>query len=110
MNAACRGSHTAMTTLDRTRMGRLGEAVERHTDEGRVGGVAWLAACGDDVEVGTAGRLTRTEPAPIRRDSIFRIASMTKPMVAVAALVLAEEYLLRLDDPVDELLPELADR
>jgi CubicO group peptidase (beta-lactamase class C family) len=47
---------------------------------------------------------------PVRRDSIFRISSMTKPVTAVAALVLVEECRLRLDDPVDEHLPELADR
>lgn len=79
-------------------------------DEDRVGGVAWLAACGDDVEVGVAGRLTRGEPKSVSRDSIFRIASMTKPIVAVAALLLVEECRLRLDDPVVELLPELGDR
>jgi CubicO group peptidase (beta-lactamase class C family) len=72
--------------------------------------VAWLAACGDDVHVGAAGRLTRDEPAPVERDSVFRIASITKPIVSVAALVLVEEHRLRLDDPVDALLPELADR
>ncbi len=110
MNSAVPGSQKAMTTLDPSRMQRLRETVERHADEDRVGGVAWLAASGDDVEVATAGRLTRGEPAAVQRDSIFRIASMTKPMVAVAALTLVEECVIRLDDPVDELLPELADR
>jgi CubicO group peptidase (beta-lactamase class C family) len=62
------------------------------------------------VEVGVAGRLTRGEPTPVGRDSIFRISSMTKPIVAVAALILVEEFTLRLEDPVDDLLPELADR
>ena len=47
------------------------------------GGVAWLAARDDDVAAGVAGVLTRGEPEPVRRDSIFRIASMTKPIVAV---------------------------
>jgi CubicO group peptidase (beta-lactamase class C family) len=46
----------------------------------------------------------------MRRDTIFRIASMTKPIAAVAAMILVEECRLRLDDPVDPLLPELADR
>ena len=46
----------------------------------------------------------------MRRDTIFRIASMTKPVVAVAALVLIEECKLRLDEPVDRLLTELANR
>ena len=46
----------------------------------------------------------------MRRDTIFRIASMTKPITAVAAMILVEECKLRLDDPVDALLPELANR
>jgi CubicO group peptidase (beta-lactamase class C family) len=60
--------------------------------------------------VGVGGTLTRGEPEPVGRDSIFRISSMTKPIVAAGALVLVEECRLRLEDPVDELLPELADR
>jgi CubicO group peptidase (beta-lactamase class C family) len=47
---------------------------------------------------------------PMRRDTIFRIASMTKPIAAVAAMILVEECRLRLDEPVDPLLPELANR
>lgn len=46
----------------------------------------------------------------MRRDTIFRITSMTKPVTAVAAMILVEECKLRLDDPVDRFLPELADR
>jgi CubicO group peptidase (beta-lactamase class C family) len=48
--------------------------------------------------------------APMQRDTIFRISSMTKPVTAVAAMMLVEECKLRLDEPVDELLPELAGR
>ena len=48
--------------------------------------------------------------APIRRDTIFRISSMSKPVAAAAAMLLVEECRLRLDEPVDRLLPELADR
>ncbi|MBS1691696.1 MAG: beta-lactamase family protein [Actinobacteria bacterium] len=84
--------------------------MQHQVDQDRVGGIAWLLAAGDRVEVGVAGALTRGEPAPVERDTIFRISSMTKPIVAVAALALVEEFALRLDDPVDELLPELADR
>ena len=47
---------------------------------------------------------------PMQRDTIFRIASMTKPITAAAAMILVEEAKLRLDDPVDRWLPELADR
>ncbi len=47
---------------------------------------------------------------PIRRDTIFRISSVTKPITAAATMILAEECKLRLHEPVDRLLPELADR
>ncbi len=47
--------------------------------------------------------------APMRRDTIFRITSMTKPIVCAAAMILVEECVLRLDDPVAPLLPELAE-
>jgi CubicO group peptidase (beta-lactamase class C family) len=99
-----------MTRFDAGRLGRLQDVMNGHVKSDGVGGVAWLAACGDDLDVGVAGSLTRGEPESVRRDSIFRIASMTKPIVAVAALLLVEECRLRLDDPVDELLPELAGR
>ena len=99
-----------MSRFDSSRLQRLHDAMARHVDDDTVGGVAWLAARGDDVEVGMVGSPTRGEPAPVRRDSIFRIASMTKSIVAVAALLLVEDCLLRLEDPVDEFLPELADR
>src|SRR5918998_5220134 len=99
-----------MAGFDRTRLEGLRAAMASHVDDDRVGGVAWLAARGDDAEAGTAGVLTRGEPAAVQRDSVFRIASMTKPVTAVAALLLVEECRLRLEDPVDELMPELADR
>src|SRR5205807_7123216 len=47
---------------------------------------------------------------PMRRDTIFRIASMTKPILATATMMLVEDGKLALDEPVDRLLPELADR
>src|SRR5437660_2120113 len=47
---------------------------------------------------------------PMRRDTIFRISSMTKPIIAAATMLLVEECKLRLDEPVDALLPELAER
>jgi len=47
---------------------------------------------------------------PMRRDTIFRISSLTKPIAAAAAMALVEDGRLHLDEPVDRLLPELADR
>jgi CubicO group peptidase (beta-lactamase class C family) len=99
-----------MTGFDTNRIERLAGIMSAHVEEDHVGGVAWLAARGNDLQVGTAGVLTRGEAAPIRRDSIFRVASMTKPVAAVGALVLVEDGKLRLDDPVDAWLPELGDR
>jgi CubicO group peptidase (beta-lactamase class C family) len=99
-----------MAAFDPARLDRLRTVVADHVERDAVGGVAWLAARDDDVEVGVAGVLTRGEDEQVRRDSVFRISSMTKPIVGVAALVLLEECRLRLDDPVDDLLPELADR
>jgi CubicO group peptidase (beta-lactamase class C family) len=99
-----------MRGFDPRGLGRLRDVMAGHVENDGVGGVAWLAARGGDVEAGVAGRLTRGEARPVARDSIFRIASMTKPIVAVAALLLVEECRLRLEDPIDELLPELARR
>ena len=50
------------------------------------------------------------DATPMRRDTIFRISSMTKPIIAVATMILVEECRLRLDEPVERWLPELADR
>src|SRR5262245_30225183 len=99
-----------MSGLERQRLDRLGEVMARHVDDGSLGGAAWLAARDDEVTAGCVGVPTRGGNDPVRRDTIFRIASMTKPVVAVAALILVEECRLRLDEPIDELLPELADR
>src|SRR4051812_27550621 len=99
-----------MSGFDADRLAVLHEVMAGHVEHDRVGGVAWLAARGDEVDVGALGLLTRGERDPVRRDSVFRISSMTKPMVAVAALLLVEDCALRLEDPVDALLPELADR
>jgi CubicO group peptidase (beta-lactamase class C family) len=60
--------------------------------------------------VDAIGTLAFDRTTPMQRDTIFRLASVTKPITAVAAMILVEECRLRLDDPVDEWLPELANR
>ena len=99
-----------MSGFEPQRLQQLRDVVASHVERGGVGGVAWVVARDGQVETGVVGTLTRGEPAAVGRDSLFRISSMTKPIVSVAALLLVEECRLRLDDPVDELLPELADR
>ncbi|RYB92502.1 class A beta-lactamase-related serine hydrolase [Nocardioides glacieisoli] len=84
------------------------EAVLRpYVDSGAVPGLVALVARGDDVEVAALG-LQGTSGALMRRDSIFRGASITKPLTAALALMVVEEGLFDLDDPVGDFLPELA--
>lgn len=85
------------------------QVMEEHVEAG-VPGLAWAIARGDTVDVGWAGTADLAGTRPVGRDTIFRIASMSKPVTAVAALALVEAGRLGLDDPVDDLLPELADR
>jgi CubicO group peptidase (beta-lactamase class C family) len=73
-------------------------------------GLVALVNHGDDVHVETLGTMSVDGGAPMKSDTIFRIASLTKPITAVAAMILVEECRIRLDHPVDPWLPELADR
>ena len=87
----------------------LHAAAERHVGDEKVPGLVALVARGGQVHVEALGRLAVGGP-PVARDSIFRIASTTKPITAAATLALAAEGLIGLDEPVDRLLPELAGR
>ncbi|MFN8024581.1 MAG: serine hydrolase domain-containing protein [Acidimicrobiales bacterium] len=97
-----------MTAWTTNGLARLDGLVGRHVAPDGVPGAAWLVAREGEVHVGVAGTLDGS--SPVRRDSIFRIASMTKPITAAAVLALAEDGVLRLDDPLALWLPELADR
>src|SRR5829696_6287845 len=101
-----------MTTgFDTAALARLDAVMQRHVAGGSAAGVVWAAARDDDVHVGWAGTAGEGGAGTaIARNSIFRISSMTKPVTAVAVLQLVEDCVLGLDDPVDALLPELADR
>jgi len=73
-------------------------------------GIVAIVSHDDAVHVEALGTLAFGSAAPMQRDTIFRIASLTKPVTAVAALMLVEDCALRLDDAIDRWLPELADR
>jgi CubicO group peptidase (beta-lactamase class C family) len=88
---------------------RLRAVAESHIGDDLVPGLVALIAHGEHVHVEALGHLTVGGP-PVRRDSLFRIASTTKPITAAATLALVDEGLIDLDTPVDRLLPELADR
>ncbi len=80
-----------------------------HITAGHVSGLVTLVACGDEVHVDTIGTAS-FDGAPLTRDAIFRIASLTKPIVAAATMSLVEEGVLRLEERIDNLVPELAER
>jgi CubicO group peptidase (beta-lactamase class C family) len=81
-----------------------------YVESGVVPGVVTLVSRRGEVHVDAIGTKTFGGSDPMRRDTIFRVASVTKPIVAAAAMILVEECALRLDEPVDPWLPELADR
>jgi CubicO group peptidase (beta-lactamase class C family) len=91
-------------------LARLHDSMAAHVAAGRLPGLVTLVAGGDGVHIDTIGRPSFAGDTPLARDAIFRIASLTKPIVAVAVMSLVEEGLLRLEDPIDELVPELAGR
>lgn len=88
---------------------RLHAVIDEHVGEARVPGLVVLVARGEDVHVEARGTLA-IGGRPARRDSIFRISSTSKPITAAATLAVVGEGLLELDEPVERLLPELADR
>jgi CubicO group peptidase (beta-lactamase class C family) len=81
-----------------------------HVDRGDVPGLVALIARGRQLHVEVLGRPALDDEAPLRRDAIFRIASLSKPIGGAGAMVLLDEGVLSLDDPVEKYLPELADR
>jgi CubicO group peptidase (beta-lactamase class C family) len=84
----------------------LADAVTR----GTVAGLAAVVTSPDgELYAGAAGTLTAGEDRPVTADTVFRIASMTKPLVTVAALQLVESGRLGLDDEVASILPEFAE-
>ena len=91
------------------RLDRTHEAMAGHVERGEVPGLVTLVARRGEVRADAVGAKA-VGGAPMRRDTIFRISSLTKPIAAAAAMVLVEDGRLRLDEPVDRLLPELVDR
>jgi CubicO group peptidase (beta-lactamase class C family) len=81
-----------------------------YVERGAVPGIVTLVSRRGEVQVDAIGTKAVGGSDPIRRDTIFRIASLTKPIAAAATMILVEECKLRLDEPVHRLLPELAHR
>jgi len=96
--------------FSRARLGRLSDALRAYVDSGAVAGAVGLICRHDEVHAEVVGLQDLGARTPMRRDTIFRLASVTKPIAAAAAMILVEETKLRLDEPVDRHLPELANR
>ena len=95
--------------LSQERLARIGQALTRQIDEGSFpGAVALVARQGRIAYFEAFGQLDPKTGAPMPKDAIFRLYSMTKPFTSVAAMILVEEGRLRLMDPVGVYLPELA--
>ncbi|MBS1911334.1 MAG: beta-lactamase family protein [Bacteroidetes bacterium] len=92
------------------RLGRMHQVLGGHVERGELPGLVALVARHGEVHVEAFGTMTTQGGGAMDRDTIFRIASMTKPVSAAAAMILVEECRVRLDDPVDRFLPELANR
>lgn len=86
----------------------LHEVLAARVEHGDLPGFVTLVACGDDVRADAFGTTEASGGNSLTRDTVFRIASLTKPVLAAAALVLAEDDVIDLEKPIHRLLPELA--
>ncbi|HYM40690.1 MAG TPA: serine hydrolase domain-containing protein [Thermoplasmata archaeon] len=96
--------------LSEARLGRMRDLLTGYVKRDEVPGLVALVSRRGETHVDAMGTMQRGGGAPMRRNTIFRISSMTKPVTAAATMLLVEDCRLRLDEPVDRLLPELANR
>jgi len=96
--------------LSKSRLNRLHHVMSGHVDRKEIPGLVALVSHHDDIHVETLGTMSLGHSAPMTRNAIFRIASLAKPITAVAAMILIEECRLRLDESIEGWVPELANR
>ena len=95
--------------LSSQRLERIGQVFRQEIDQGKLpGAVALIARKGRLAYHESFGFLDKATGAPMPKDAVFRIYSMTKPLASVAAMMLMEEGRLQLADPVSKFLPEFA--
>jgi len=99
-----------MTGLSKSRLERMHQVLSGYVEREEIPGLVALVSREEDVHVEVLGTMAIGGPVPMQRDTIFRIASLTKPITAAAAMILVEECKLRLDESVEPWLPELANR
>jgi CubicO group peptidase (beta-lactamase class C family) len=89
-------------------MAGLHDVLDRYVSDGSVPGAVGLVVCGERTEMAAVGSMA-VDGGAMARDSIFRFASITKPIIAAAVMMLVEDGRIALDDPVGQWLPELAE-
>lgn len=99
-----------VSRLSREGLVELRAMLESYVERGVVPGAVAVVSRGNQTHIEAVGNLALGGDTPMTPGSIFRIASVTKPITAAAAMILIEEGKLGLDAPVDDLLPELANR
>lgn len=97
-------------SLSGARLDRLHTVMAGYVESGEVPGIVTCVYRHGEIHVDAVGHKSLNAVDPMRRDTIFRIASMSKPITAAATMILAEECKLRLDDAIEKWLPELANR
>jgi CubicO group peptidase (beta-lactamase class C family) len=96
--------------MDQSRLDRLDRHFRRYVDDGRLTG--WLVAIARDGKVAhlaSYGMRDREAAAPVEKDTVWRLASMTKPITSVAALMLYEEGAFELKDPISKWIPSFGE-
>src|SRR5437764_13237065 len=96
--------------LSKARLGRMHNVMAGYVERGDVPGLVTLVSRRGEVHVDALGATAVGGHDPMRRDTIFRIASMTKPITAAAAMSLVEACTLRLGEPGDPRVPGRGDR
>jgi CubicO group peptidase (beta-lactamase class C family) len=92
--------------LSAARLARLEAKMRSYIDDGKLAGlITTIARCGRTVHFGTYGMMDREAGKPMAPDAIFRIASMTKPITSVAAMLLYEEGAFDLNTPIADFVP-----
>ena len=94
--------------LSRVRLQRIHDLIQRYMDGGNfTGAVTLVARRGRIAHFEAQGLMDLESKKPMTRDAIFRIMSMTKPVVGVSIMLLIEEGKIRLSDPVSKFIPQL---
>ena len=97
--------------MSSARLDRIQAAWEREIEKKSfAGAVTLIARDGKVVYYKTVGHLDAKQTKPMPFDAVFNIASMTKPVVSIATMMLAEQGILKISDPISKYLPEFVDK